>query len=157
MAKEVFMTEEDLKKHEAELEELKSVKRREVSEKIKVALGYGDLSENSEYDEAKNEQAMVEARIAELEDMLQNVKIIDESVISPDVVHLGTRLVVLDPVFDEEVTYQIVGSKEANPMEDRISDESPVGKALLGHRKGDKVEVETPGGVSVYTIVEILK
>ena len=113
MAKEVFMTEEGLKKHEAELEELKSVKRREVSEKIKVALGYGDLSENSEYDEAKNEQAMVEARIAELEDMLQNVKIIDESVISPDVVHLGTRLVVLDPVFDEEVTYQIVGSKEA--------------------------------------------
>ena len=157
MAKEVFMTEEGLKKHEAELEELKSVKRREVSEKIKVALGYGDLSENSEYDEAKNEQAMVEARIAELEDMLQNVKIIDESVISPDVVHLGTRLVVLDPVFDEEVTYKIVGSKEANPMEDRISDESPVGKALLGHRKGDKVEVETPGGVSVYTIVEILK
>lgn len=157
MAKEVFMTEEGLKKHEAELEELKSVKRREVSEKIKVALGYGDLSENSEYDEAKNEQAMVEARIAELEDMLQNVKIIDESVISPDVVHLGTRLVVLDLVFDEEVTYQIVGSKEANPMEDRISDESPVGKALLGHRKGDKVEVETPGGVSVYTIVEILK
>ena len=157
MAKEVFMTEEGLKKHEAELEELKSVKRREVSEKIKVALGYGDLSENSEYDEAKNEQAMVEARIAELEDMLQNVKIIDESVISPDVVHLGTRLVVLDPVFDEEVTYQIVGSKEANPMEDRISDESPVGKALLGHRKGDKVDVETPGGVSVYTIVEILK
>ena len=157
MAKEVFMTEEGLKKHEAELEELKSVKRREVSEKIKVARGYGDLSENSEYDEAKNEQAMVEARIAELEDMLQNVKIIDESVISPDVVHLGTRLVVLDPVFDEEVTYQIVGSKEANPMEDRISDESPVGKALLGHRKGDKVEVETPGGVSVYTIVEILK
>ena len=157
MAKEVFMTEEGLKKHEAELEELKSVKRREVSEKIKVALGSGDLSENSEYDEAKNEQAMVEARIAELEDMLQNVKIIDESVISPDVVHLGTRLVVLDPVFDEEVTYQIVGSKEANPMEDRISDESPVGKALLGHRKGDKVEVETPGGVSVYTIVEILK
>ena len=157
MAKEVFMTEEGLKKHEAELEELKSVKRREVSEKIKVALGYGDLSENSEYDEAKNEQAMVEARIAELEDMLQNVKIIDESVNSPDVVHLGTRLVVLDPVFDEEVTYQIVGSKEANPMEDRISDESPVGKALLGHRKGDKVEVETPGGVSVYTIVEILK
>ncbi len=157
MAKEVFMTEEGLKKHEAELEDLKSVKRREVSEKIKVALGYGDLSENSEYDEAKNEQAMVEARIAELEDMLQNVKIIDESVISPDVVHLGTRLVVLDPVFDEEVTYQIVGSKEANPMEDRISDESPVGKALLGHRKGDKVEVETPGGVSVYTIVEILK
>ena len=157
MAKEVFMTEEGLKKHAAELEELKSVKRREVSEKIKVALGYGDLSENSEYDEAKNEQAMVEARIAELEDMLQNVKIIDESVISPDVVHLGTRLVVLDPVFDEEVTYQIVGSKEANPMEDRISDESPVGKALLGHRKGDKVEVETPGGVSVYTIVEILK
>ena len=157
MAKEVFMTEEGLKKHEAELEELKSVKRREVSEKIKVALGYGDLSENSEYDEAKNEQAMVEARIAELEDMLQNVKIIDESVISPDVVHLGSRLIVHDPVFDEEVTYQIVGSKEANPMEDRISDESPVGKALLGHRKGDKVEVETPGGVSVYTIIEILK
>ena len=157
MAKQVFMTEEGLKKHEAELEELKSVKRREVSEKIKIALGYGDLSENSEYDEAKNEQAMVEARIAELEEMLQNVQIIDETLISPDIVHLGTRLIVRDPIMDEEVTYQIVGSKEANPMEDRISDESPVGKALLGHRKGDLVEVETPGGTATYTMVNILK
>ena len=157
MAKQILLTEEGLRKHEAELEELKSVKRREVSEKIKVALGYGDLSENSEYDEAKNEQAMVEARIMELEAMLQNVEIIDESAISSDVVHLGTRLLVNDSLFDENVTYQIVGSKEANPLEDRISDESPVGKALLGHRPGDKVEVETPAGVCVYTILEILQ
>lgn len=157
MAKEFKISTLRLKELEQELHYLKTTREKEVAEQIKEARSFGDLSENSEYDEAKNEQAMVEARIAELEDMLQNVKIIDESVISPDVVHLGTRLVVLDPVFDEEVTYQIVGSKEANPMEDRISDESPVGKALLGHRKGDKVEVETPGGVSVYTIVEILK
>lgn len=154
--KQVNMTAEGLHKHEAELEFLKGTKRREVSEKIKVALGYGDLSENSEYDEAKNEQAIVEARIMELEAMLKNVKIIDTSSNAPDVVHLGTKLVVYDPDFDEEVTYQIVGSKEANPLEDLISDESPVGKALLGHKPGDEVTVETPGGQVVYTIRAIL-
>ena len=156
-SKQVTVSSEGLKKLQEELEYLKTTKRKEVAEAIKTARAFGDLSENSEYDEAKNEQAMVEARIAELEVMLQNVQIIDETLISPDIVHLGTRLIVRDPIMDEEVTYQIVGSKEANPMEDRISDESPVGKALLGHRKGDLVEVETPGGTATYTIVNILK
>lgn len=151
----VFMTEDGLRKLETELEFLKGEKRREVSEKIKVALGYGDLSENSEYDEAKNEQAMVEARIMELEAMLQNVQLIDETTMAADIVHLGTKLTVHDEEAGEDITYQIVGSKEANPLEDRISDESPVGKALLGHRQGDVVDVETPGGAVKYHILSI--
>jgi len=157
MAKQVMMTEEGLQKLEAELEELKSVKRREVSEKIKVALSFGDLSENSEYDEAKNEQAIVESRILELEAMLKNAQVIDSSELAADVIHIGSRVVVHDQEFDEEETYQIVGSKEANPVENKISDESPVGLALLGHRAGDHVTVETPGGAVSYKVVEILQ
>ena len=111
------MTEEGLKKLESELDELKSVKRREVSEKIKVALSFGDLSENSEYDEAKNEQAIVESRILELEEMLKNAQVIDSSELSADTVHIGSRVVVYDSEFEEQETYQIVGSKEANPVE----------------------------------------
>ena len=155
MQKEVLMTESGLKKYEAELEELKSVRRKEISEKIKVALSFGDLSENSEYDEAKNEQAIVEARISELEELLKNVKIIDEKELSTDAIHVGSRVVVMDITFDEKVEYQIVGSKEANPLEDRISDESPVGQALLGHKVGDVVEVEAPGGAVSYQVLEI--
>lgn len=157
MQKEVLMTESGLKKYEAELEELKSVRRKEISEKIKVALSFGDLSENSEYDEAKNEQAIVEARISELEELLKNVKIIDEKELSTDIIHVGSRIVVWDKTFDEKVEYQIVGSKEANPLEDRISDESPVGQALLGHKIGDVVEVEAPGGAVSYEVLEIKK
>lgn len=157
MQKEVLMTESGLKKYEAELEELKSVRRKEISEKIKVALSFGDLSENSEYDEAKNEQAIVEARISELEELLKNVKIIDEKELSTDAIHVGSRVVVMDLTFDEKVEYQIVGSKEANPLEDRISDESPVGQALLGHKVGDVVEVEAPGGAVSYQVLEIKK
>lgn len=157
MVKQVLMTEDGLKKYEAELEELKTVKRREVSEKIKVALSFGDLSENSEYDEAKNEQAMVEARILELEGILKNVQIINESELSTDAIHIGSKLVLRDVDLNEEATYQIVGSKEANPLENRISDESPVGKALLGHKAGDHVEIETPGGMVSYDVIEILK
>ena len=157
MQKEVLMTESGLKKYEAELEELKSVRRKEISEKIKVALSFGDLSENSEYDEAKNEQAIVEARISELEELLKNVKIIDEKELSTDAIHVGSRVVVMDITFDEKVEYQIVGSKEANPLEDRISDESPVGQALLGHKVGDVVEVEAPGGAVSYQVLEIKK
>ena len=151
------MTEDGLKKYEAELEELKTVKRREVSEKIKVALSFGDLSENSEYDEAKNEQAMVEARILELEGILKNVQIINENELSTDVIHIGSKLVLHDLSLDEKATYQIVGSKEANPLENRISDESPVGQALIGHKAGDHVEIETPGGIVAYDVIEILK
>ena len=155
MAKQVMMTEEGLHKLEAELEQLKSVKRREVSEKIKVSLSFGDLSENSEYDEAKNEQAIVESRILELEEMLKNVQVIDSSELAADTIHIGTRVIVYDSEFDEEETYQIVGSKEANPVENKISDESPVGRALLGHHVGDQIDVETPGGTATYKVVEI--
>ncbi len=157
MQKQVLMTESGLKKYEAELEELKSVRRKEISEKIKIALSFGDLSENSEYDEAKNEQAIVEARISELEDLLKNVQLIDENDLTTDIIHVGSRIVVQDRTFDEKLVYQIVGSKEANPLEDRISDESPVGKALLGHKVGDVIEVETPGGAATYEVLEIKK
>ena len=157
MEKKVLMTESGLKKYEQELEHLKSVTRKEISEKIKVALSFGDLSENSEYDEAKNEQAITEARIAELEAMLKNVKIIDENDLSTDIIQVGSKIVVLDKELNEKVSYQIVGSNEANPLMDLISDESPVGKGLLGHKAGDVVEVETPGGLVTYEVLEISK
>ena len=150
--KQVILTDEGLKKLEEELESLKTVKRKEIAEKIKVALSFGDLSENSEYDEAKNEQAMVEARIAQIEAMLKNAKVIDDDDINTDVVSVGAKVKVLDLEFDEETEYQIVGSTETDPMNNRISDESPIGKGLVGHRVGDTVEVETPGGMLVFII-----
>lgn len=155
--KQIILTDEGLKKLEDELEELKTVKRKEVAAKIKVALSFGDLSENSEYDEAKNEQAMVEARIAQLEAMLKNVKVLDEEELTTDTVSVGSKVRVKDVEMNEELTYQIVGSTEADPMENRISDESPVGKSLLGHRAGDVVEVEVPVGVITYEVLEISK
>ena len=154
--KQVTLTAEGKRKLELELEDLKGRQRREVAEEIKVALGYGDLSENSEYDEAKNKQALVEAKIMELEAQLKIAKVIDTSANAVGVVHLGTSVIVYDPEFDEEETYTIVGSQEANPLENRISDESPVGKALLGHMAGDELTVETPGGLVVYQIREVL-
>lgn len=157
MQKQVLLTDEGLKKLEAELDELKTVKRKEIAEKIKVALSFGDLSENSEYDEAKNDQAMVEARIATIEAMLKNVKIIDESELSSENVHIGSKVKVYDSTFDETLTYQIVGSNEADPINGRISDESPVGRGLIGHRVGETIDVETPGGIEKYEILEILK
>ncbi len=157
MNKKVILTEEGLKKLEAELENLKSVKRKEIAEKIKVALSFGDLSENSEYDEAKNEQAIMEARIIEIEAMLKNVKIIDEQELSTEMVHVGSKVKVNDMQYDEIIDYKIVGANEANPREGKISDESPVGATLLGHRVGEIVRVETPGGICNYKIVEIYK
>ena len=153
MAKQTVITDEGLKKLEAELDELKTVKRKEVAEKIKVALGYGDLSENSEYDEAKNEQAIIEGRIAEIENQLKNVRVLDNTELGTENVHIGSTVTVREKGGDEAETYRIVGSTEADPLGGRISDESPIGKALLGHRKGDEVEVETPGGV-IYLIIE---
>ena len=153
MAKQTVITDEGLKRLEAELEELKTVKRKEVAEKIKVALGYGDLSENSEYDEAKNEQAIIEGRIAEIENQLKNVRVLDDAEIGTEQVHIGSTVTVHEKGNNEKETYRIVGSTEADPLGGRISDESPIGKALLGHRKGDEVEVETPGGV-IYLIVD---
>lgn len=157
MAKETVITEEGLKRLEKELEELKTVRRKEVAEKIKVALSFGDLSENSEYDEAKNEQAIVEGRIAELENQLKNVRILDASEIGTENVHIGSTVTVSMKGKKTTSTYQIVGSTEANPLEGRISDESPIGKALLGHAEGDVVEVETPGGEITLTIQKIAK
>ena len=157
MDKKVVVTASGLKALEDELEMLKTVRRKEVSEKIRVARGYGDLSENSEYDEAKNEQGLVEARIAEIESMLKNVKVIDESNIATDRVNVGNRVKVYDETFEEEIEYTIVGSSEANPMEFKISDESPIGKALIGATIGEVVKAETPGGENVMKVVEISK
>ena len=153
--KKFVMTYEGVKKLENELEYLKTVKRKEITEKIKVALGYGDLSENSEYDEAKNEQAFTEGRIIQLENMLKNAEVVDEAEVPSDVVSVGARVKVKDYDFDEEVIYTIVGSAEADPMEFKISNESPVGSGLIGKRVGDIVEISVPDGVSKYEILEI--
>lgn len=155
--RQVLLTSEGLGKLEKELEELKTVRRKEVSEKIKVALSFGDLSENSEYDEAKNEQAMVESRIVELEAMLKNASVLDESGITTDAVSVGSLVTVRFLKNDKVDTYKIVGSTEASPLNKRISDESPVGKALLGHKCGEIVDVEAPSGLVRYEILEIAK
>lgn len=157
MAKQTVITDEGLKRLEAELEELKTVKRKEVAEKIKVALGYGDLSENSEYDEAKNEQAIIEGRIAELENQLKNVVVLDENEIGTENVHIGSTVTVCEKGSKVKETYRIVGSTEADPLDGKISDESPIGKALLGCRKGETVEVEIPNGVITLKVVDITK
>ncbi len=157
MAKETIVTKEGLKKLELELEELKTVRRKEVAEKIKVARGFGDLSENSEYDEAKNEQAIVEGRIAELEAQLKNVRVLDENEIGTENVHVGSTVTVRFKGKKTDVTYEIVGSTEADPLGGRISDESPIGKGLIGHAAGDTIEVETPGGEITLTIKKIEK
>lgn len=156
MAKQVMLTNEGLTKLKNELDNLISVKRKEVSEKIKVALSFGDLSENSEYDEAKNEQAKVEARIAEIEAILKNAKIIEDEIIDSDSIHVGSKVKVFEVAYDEENVYHIVGSTEADPKQNRISDESPIGKAILGHKAGDTVDAETPAGVVKIKILEIL-
>ena len=146
MEKKVVVTASGLKALEDELEMLKTVRRKEVSEKIRVARGYGDLSENSEYDEAKNEQAIVEARIADLEVMLKNVVILDESELVKDTISLGSTVKVYDEEFEEELEYVIVGSTEADLDLGKISDESPVGKALIGKKVGEVAEAILPGG-----------
>ncbi len=151
------MTQEEVKELEIQLDELKTIKRKEVAEKIKVARSFGDLSENSEYDEAKNEQAMVEAQILELETMLKNVELIDREVLSTDTVEIGLNIKLYDNKYKEELSYQIVGSNSADPSKGKISDESPLGKALKGKKVGDSVEVEAPGGVMTFKILEITK
>ncbi len=161
LVKEILLTQEGLDKLVAELNELKGVKRKEVAEKIKVALSFGDLSENSEYDEAKNEQAIVEARIADIEVMLKRVRVIDESELSREDIHIGSKLElrVVNPASgsSQVVNYKIVGSNEADPASGCISDESAVGKALLGHSTGDKVEIEVPAGKMEYEVLAISK
>ena len=157
LSKEVVVTYQGLQALETEVEQLKTVRRKEVSEKIKIARSFGDLSENSEYDEAKNEQAFVESRILELEAILKNVRVIDEDEISGDRVSVGTVVKIKDEK-GQEASYDIVGSTEADPFQQRISDESPIGSALLSHKVGDKVEVKLPNGnVVYYTVLEIGK
>ncbi len=147
-----------LKALEEELDNLKSVKRKEIAEKIKVAISFGDLSENSEYDSAKNEQAFVEARIVQLEKMLTNVKVIDESELSTDVVGVGCKVKLRDLDLDMIEDYSIVSSNEADISQNKISDESPVGGAIIGKGLGDKIAVSVPSGMVInYEIVEIGK
>ena len=157
MATEMLMTQEGYEALKKELNELKSVTRGEISEKIRVARGFGDLSENSEYDEAKNEQGKLYSRIAEVENILANYVVIEEHETDPNSVRLGSKVKVLDLEFEEEESYQVVGSQEADPMNGRISEDSPFGKALLGNAVGDEVQVEDPAGVLRYRILEIQK
>ncbi|NLK97465.1 transcription elongation factor GreA [Defluviitalea saccharophila] len=155
--KKVVLTYEGLQNLENELQELKTVRRKEVAEKIKEARGQGDLSENAEYDAAKEEQAEIETRIVELEKILRNAQVIDEDEVNVDVINLGCRVKIYDMEFDEELDYAIVGSTEADPSEGKISNESPVGAALIGHKVGDVVEVEVPEGKLEFKILEIYR
>ncbi len=155
--KEVILTQEGFDKLEKELEKLKTETRAEIAERIKVALGFGDLSENSEYDEAKNAQAENENKIVELEKKLRLAKIIDESEIDTKTVQVGNTVKVFDEEFDEEVEYTIVGSTEVNLAENKISNESPLGAALLGKKKNAVIEVQIPDGIAKYKILSIRK
>ena len=155
--KPMALTPEGLKKMTDELDYLKNTKRVEVKEAIAVARSFGDLSENSEYDEAKNEQAKVESRISELEEILKNVVVINEADLSDDTVNLGKTVKVYDEEYDEEDEYNIVGTNEADPLKNNISDQSPIGMALIGKKVGDIAEVEAPDGIIKLKVLEIRK
>ena len=155
--KEVILTQEGYDNLEKELNYLRTEKRAEIADRIKVALGFGDLSENSEYDEAKNAQAENEAKIAELENKVRYAKIIDEKDIDTETVQIGNIVKVLDMEFDEKIEYTIVGSTEVDLTENKISNESPLGQALLGAKKNNVVEVNAPAGVMKYKILSIKK
>jgi transcription elongation factor GreA len=155
--KEVILTQDGLKKLEEELEHLKSVKRREVAERIKIAIGYGDISENSEYEDAKNEQAFIEGRIITLEKMLRNARIINNDEVDTETVSVGSIVTLKDLEFGETVEYSIVGTAESDPLNNKISNESPVGKAILGKKKGSTVDVNVPAGIIQYKIIDIKK
>ena len=156
-SKQVLLTSDGLKKLEAELLSLKTEGRKDVADKIKQALSFGDLSENSEYEEAKNQQAMLEARIIQVESMLKNVKIIEESEINTEKINVGNKVKIRDTKAKAEFLYHIVGSTEANPFEMKLSDESPLGKALLDKKAGQKVTIHTPKGNFTYEVLEISK
>ena len=153
--KKTILTYAGLKALEDELENLRVVKRKEVAGKIKEAREQGDLSENAEYDAAKDEQRDIEARIEELEKILKNAEVVVEDEVDLDKINIGCQVKILDIEYSEELDYKIVGSTEANSLKGKISNESPVGKALIGHKVGDTVEVETPAGVFAYKILEI--
>ena len=155
MSDKVLLTHARMLEMEQELNQLKTVTRKEIAQKIKEARAQGDLSENAEYDAAKEQQGEIETRIAELEKYLRNAEIIDEENLNEDQIQLGNRVLLFDIEFEEEIEYTIVGSTEANPMQGRISDESPVGQALLGAAVGDTVDVQTPNGVAQYKVLQI--
>ena len=157
MKKEFKMSQSRFDELEKELNYLKTTRSDEVAEMIKVARGFGDLSENSEYDEAKNEQGKLYSRIAEVENILANYVVIEDHEKDPDAVRLGSRITVLDLEFKEEETYQVVGSQEADPMNGKISEESPFGRALIGHKVGEKVTVESPSGPVRYEIKKVTR
>ncbi len=151
----IRLTHDGLQELQDELDQLKSVGRREMSEKIKVALSFGDLSENSEYDEAKSEQGKMESRIQELEAIIQNAELIDESELSHDTVNRSSVVTIRDQELGEDETYTIVGFTQADPLNGKLSDESPIGRAIMGHKVGDVVDVETPAGKATFEIVNI--
>ena len=153
--KEVILTPEGFKKLQQEIDYLRGEKRREVAERIRVARAFGDIAENAEYTDAKNEQAMLEHRIAQLEERLLSARVITKKEISKDTVSIGATVRLKDMDTNKSVEYHIVGSAEANPSENKLSNESPVGKAIIGHKKGDVVEVSAPRGALKFKILEI--
>ncbi len=160
MAQEILLTSQGLKELEAELEDLRVRGRQEIKEKIQVALSFGDLSENSEYDEARNDQGKLEARISEIEDILSRAKLIDEDSLSTDVIQMGSKVTIKDIEYGDVYKYQIISSTSTSKdkgVDYLTSDESPVAKALIGHKAGDIVDVEAPGGIIKYEVIEITK
>ena len=155
MLKEVILTPEGYEKLRKEIDLLRGDKRREVAERIRVAREFGDIAENAEYDDAKNEQAMLEHKIAQLEDRLLTARVITKKEISKDTVSIGSRVRLRDVAAKQTIEYHIVGSAEANPAENKLSNESPVGKAIMGHKKGETVEVTAPRGALKFKILEI--
>ena len=153
--KEVILTPEGYEKLKQEIEELSTVKRREVAERIRTAREFGDIAENAEYDDAKNEQMLLEHRIATLEERMRDARVISKKDIAKDVVSIGSKVKLRDVAARETVEYRIVGSAEANPAENKLSNESPVGKAIIGHKKGETIEVSTPRGALKFKILEI--
>ncbi len=153
--KDVILTPEGYEKLKHEIEHLSNEKRREVADRIRVAREFGDINENAEYDDAKNEQALLEHRIATLEERLRNARVIEKKEISKDVVSVGSKVKLRDVDAKRTVEYHIVGSAEANPVENKLSNESPVGKAIIGHKKGETVEVSAPRGALKFKILEI--
>lgn len=157
MAKQIVVTESSYQKLKEELDYLKNVKRKEAAENVGIARSFGDLSENSEYDEAKNEQAKIESQISELEETISHAKVISDHEIQTDMVNVGISVTVYDMDYDEEVEYQIVSSREVDPLENKISDQSPIGKALIGTKVGDIISVEVPDGIAKFKVMKIEK
>ena len=156
MDKHVYLTKEGLEKLQQDLENMKTVRRKEVAERLKQAIGFGDLSENSEYDDAKNEQAFIEGEIQRMEEMLINVVVIEDGAkVDDGTITIGSKVVIRFVGDDEEEEYKLVGTVEADPMNNRISNESPVGKAIIGHKAGDIVDIEVPTGIVQYEIVKV--